>query len=62
MWVIIYSLQPYLDDLKNGTFRARFVATEGAKQNSTLHGHKLRLFTLREAQFPGTARARWQHS
>ena len=32
-WVIIYSLQSYLEDLKNGTFRARFVAPEGAKQN-----------------------------
>ncbi len=32
-WVIIYSLQSYLQDLKNGIFRARFVAPEGAKQN-----------------------------
>jgi hypothetical protein len=32
-WVIIYSLQSYLEDLENGTFRARFVAPEGAKQN-----------------------------
>jgi hypothetical protein len=32
-WVIIYSLQSYLEDLKNGIFRARFVAPEGAKQN-----------------------------
>jgi hypothetical protein len=32
-WVIIYSLQSRLEDLKNGTFRARFVAPEGAKQN-----------------------------
>ena len=32
-WVIIYSLQSRLEDLKNGAFRARFVAPEGAKQN-----------------------------
>jgi hypothetical protein len=32
-WVIIYSLQSRLEDLKNGIFRARFVAPEGAKQN-----------------------------
>ena len=32
-WVIIYSTQSYLEDLKNGIFRARFVAPEGAKQN-----------------------------
>jgi hypothetical protein len=32
-WVIIYTRQSYLEDLKNGTFRARFVAPEGAKQN-----------------------------
>jgi hypothetical protein len=32
-WVIIYTPQSYLEDLKNGTFRARFVAPEGAKQN-----------------------------
>lgn len=32
-WVILYSLQSYLEDLKNGVFRARFIAPEGAKQN-----------------------------
>jgi hypothetical protein len=32
-WVIIYSLQSRLEDLKNDTFRARFVAPAGAKQN-----------------------------
>jgi hypothetical protein len=32
-WVIIYSTQSYLEDLKNGIFRARFVAPEGAKQS-----------------------------
>jgi hypothetical protein len=32
-WVIIYSLQSYLEDLEDGIFRARFVAPEGAKQN-----------------------------
>jgi hypothetical protein len=32
-WVIIYSLQSRLEDLKNGIFRARFVAPQGAKQN-----------------------------
>jgi hypothetical protein len=32
-WVIIYSLQSSLEELKNGIFRARFVAPEGAKQN-----------------------------
>jgi hypothetical protein len=32
-WVIIYSLQSRLEDLKNGIFRARFVAPEGAKAN-----------------------------
>ncbi|HSB01186.1 MAG TPA: SdrD B-like domain-containing protein [Anaerolineales bacterium] len=32
-WVIIYSLQSRLEDLKSGIFRARFVAPEGAKQN-----------------------------
>ncbi|MGE5376366.1 MAG: SdrD B-like domain-containing protein [Bacteroidota bacterium] len=32
-WVIIYSLQSYLEDRKAGIFRARFVAPEGAKQN-----------------------------
>jgi hypothetical protein len=32
-WVIIYSLQSRLEDLKNGIFRARFVAPAGAKQN-----------------------------
>ncbi len=32
-WVIIYSLQSYLEDLKSGVFQARFVAPEGAKQN-----------------------------
>jgi hypothetical protein len=32
-WVIIYSLQSRLEDLNNGTYRARFVAPEGAKQN-----------------------------
>jgi hypothetical protein len=32
-WVIIYTLQFYLEDLENGSFRARFVAPEGAKQN-----------------------------
>ena len=32
-WVIIYSLQSYLEDLEDGTFRARFVAPAGAKQN-----------------------------
>jgi hypothetical protein len=32
-WVIIYTPQSYLEDLKNGAFRARFVAPEGAKQN-----------------------------
>jgi hypothetical protein len=30
-WVIIYSLQSYLEDLSSGIFRARFVAPEGAK-------------------------------
>jgi len=30
-WVIMYSLQSRLEDLKNGIFRARFVAPEGAK-------------------------------
>lgn len=32
-WVIIYSLQSRLEDLKEGIFRARFVAPEGAKAN-----------------------------
>ncbi|HLO32318.1 MAG TPA: SdrD B-like domain-containing protein [Anaerolineales bacterium] len=32
-WVIIYSLQSYLDDLTSGVFRARFVAPPGAKQS-----------------------------
>jgi hypothetical protein len=32
-WVIIYTPQSYLEDLKNGVFRARFVAPQGAKQN-----------------------------
>lgn len=32
-WVIIYGLESYLEDLKNGIFRARFVAPEGAKVN-----------------------------
>lgn len=32
-WVIIYTPQSYLEDLKNGIFRARFVAPEGAKLN-----------------------------
>jgi hypothetical protein len=32
-WVIIHSLQSYLEDLKGGIFRARFVAPEGAKAN-----------------------------
>jgi hypothetical protein len=32
-WVIIYSLQSYLEDLQEGIFRARFVAPAGAKQN-----------------------------
>lgn len=32
-WVIIYSLQSRLDDLKEGIFRARFVAPQGAKQD-----------------------------
>ena len=30
-WVIIFDLQSYLEDLKNGVFRARFVPPEGAK-------------------------------
>jgi hypothetical protein len=30
-WVIIYGLESYLEDLKNGVFRARFVAPAGAK-------------------------------
>jgi hypothetical protein len=30
-WVIIFDLQSYLEDLKNGIFRARFVPPEGAK-------------------------------
>jgi hypothetical protein len=30
-WVIIYSLQSYLEDLKSGIFRARFVPPAGAK-------------------------------
>ncbi len=32
-WVIIYSLQSDLEDLKSGSFQARFVAPAGAKQN-----------------------------
>jgi hypothetical protein len=32
-WVIMYSLQSYLEDLKSGIFRARFIAPAGAKQN-----------------------------
>lgn len=32
-WVIMYSMQSYLEDLKAGIFRARFVAPEGAKAN-----------------------------
>lgn len=32
-WVIIYTPQSYLEDLKGGIFRARFVAPEGAKLN-----------------------------
>lgn len=32
-WVIIYSLQSRLDDLKEGIFRARFFAPPGAKQD-----------------------------
>jgi hypothetical protein len=32
-WVIIYTPQSYLEELKNGIFRARFVAPQGAKQN-----------------------------
>jgi hypothetical protein len=32
-WVIIYSLQSYLEDLKSGIFRARFVPPPGAKLN-----------------------------
>ena len=32
-WVLIYSLQSRLEDLKGGIFRARFVAPQGAKQN-----------------------------
>lgn len=32
-WVIIYDLQSYLEELKSGVFRARFVAPEEAKQN-----------------------------
>lgn len=32
-WVIIYTRQSYLEDLKDGIFRARFLAPEGAKQN-----------------------------
>ena len=32
-WVIIYSLQSYLDDVSAGIFRARFVAPPGAKQS-----------------------------
>jgi hypothetical protein len=32
-WVIIYSLQSRLDDLKDGIFRARFFAPPGAKQD-----------------------------
>lgn len=32
-WVIIFDLQSYLEDLKNGIFRARFVPPEGAKVN-----------------------------
>jgi hypothetical protein len=32
-WVIIYSLQSRLEDLKDGIFRARFVAPEGSKAN-----------------------------
>jgi hypothetical protein len=30
-WVIIFDLESYLEDLKNGIFRARFVPPEGAK-------------------------------
>jgi hypothetical protein len=30
-WVIIFGLESYLEDLKNGVFRARFVPPEGAK-------------------------------
>jgi hypothetical protein len=29
----MYSMQSRLEDLKNGIFRARFVAPEGAKAN-----------------------------
>jgi hypothetical protein len=32
-WVIMYSMQSYLEDLKAGIFRARFVAPESAKAN-----------------------------
>jgi hypothetical protein len=32
-WVIIYSLQSYLEDLDSGIFRARFVPPAGAKLN-----------------------------
>ncbi len=32
-WVILYSLQSYLENLKEGIFRARFVAPAGAKQD-----------------------------
>jgi hypothetical protein len=32
-WVMIFGLESYLEDLKNGIFRARFVAPEGAKVN-----------------------------
>jgi hypothetical protein len=32
-WVIIYSMESYLEDLKDGIFRARFVAPPGAKQD-----------------------------
>ena len=32
-WVILYSLQSYLEDLKSGIFRARFVPPAGAKLN-----------------------------
>lgn len=32
-WVIMHSLQSYLDELQPGIFRARFLAPAGAKQN-----------------------------
>jgi len=30
-WVIIFTIQSYLEDLSNGLWRARFIAPEGAK-------------------------------